>query len=260
MTYKESYVDTIGDIMTVTENLLSALRSVFRAKGITYMDAAIALELSEVSIKRLFSDKNCSLIRLEKLCELADTDFSELIAIADSRQQHLTELTLQQEKLLVCDTRLLLTAVCIINHWTFDEILSKYQFSISQLTGVFTKLDKLGIIDLLPGNRYRLKISRGFSWQPRGPIQNFFMQSILKTYLHEGITDTGNHFRFVWGMLAKESVDELNRKIHRLIDDYMKIAEQDVRIPVENKLTSSLLIMFRENWEPDTFKQHWKEK
>ena len=246
--------------MIVTENLLGALRSVFRAKGITYKDAAKALNLSEVSVKRLFSDKNCSLLRLEKLCELADTDFSQLISIAESKQQLLTELTVQQEKMLVDDTRLLLVAVCIINHWTFDEILFKYQFTVAQLTGMFTKLDGLKIIDLLPGNRYHLKISRGFSWQPRGPIQNFFLQSILQAYLSDGIESSGNHFRFVWGMLAKESVDELNRKIHRLIDEYMKIAEQDVRIPVENKLTSSLLIMFREDWEPDTFKQHWKDE
>ncbi len=246
--------------MIATKNLLDALRSVFRSKGITYKDAANALELSEVSIKRIFSDKNCSLIRLEKLCELADTDFAELITIAESKQQRLTELSVQQEKMLVNDTRLLLVAVCIINHWTFEEIMSKYQFTVAQLTGLFTKLDKLKIIELLPGNRYHLKISRGFRWQACGPIQNFFVQSILQSYLQDGMADTENHFRFVWGMLAKESVNELNRKIHRLIDEYMKIAEQDVRIPVENKLTSSLLIMFREDWEPDTFKQHWNKK
>ena len=243
----------------MTENLLGALRSVFRTKGITYKDAAKALDLSEVSIKRLFAERNCSLIRLEKLCELAGTDFSELLTIAELKQQQLTELSVHQEKILVSDMRLLLVTVCIINHWTFNEILSKYQFSVVQLTGLFTKLDKLGIIDLQPGNRYRLKVSRRFSWQPRGPIQNFFVQSILQTYLHGGIEGGGNHFHFVWGMLAKESVNELNRKIHRLVDEYMTIAEQDVRVPVENKLTSSLLIMFREDWEPDTFKLHRKE-
>lgn len=59
-------------------------------------------------------------------------------------------------------------------------------------------------------------------------------------------------------MLSKESVDELNRKIHRLIDDYLRIVEQDVRIPVKNKLTSSLLVLFREDWEPQAFKALWK--
>ncbi len=244
--------------MAMTDNLLTALKTVFHDRGLTYQDAATALGLSHVSIKRLFSEKNCSLARLEKLCEFAKTDFSELIKITETQQQQLTGLTLQQEKMLVSDTRLLVVAVCIINHWSFDQILSKYQFTSPQLTGVFTKFDKFGVIDLLPGNRYRLKISRRFNWLPSGPIQKFFFESILQTYVHSGLQGNGNHFRFEWGMLTKESVDELNRKIHRLLDDYMHIAQQDARIPVENKLTSSLLIMFREDWEPESFKQHWK--
>jgi len=244
--------------MSATKNLLDALKTVFRNKGITYRDAANALDLSEVSIKRIFSEKNCSLQRLEKLCDLAETDFSTLLEIAESKQQQLTELTLEQEKLLVGDTRLLVVSVCIINYWSFEQILSQYQFTEAELTGAFTQLDKLGVIELLPGNRYRLKVSRNFRWRIRGPIQNFFIESVLQSYLHSDLQDTGNQFRFTWGMLSKESVEELNRKIHRLIDDYLRIVEQDVRIPVENKLTSSLLILFREDWEPKAFKALWK--
>jgi len=242
--------------MAMTENLLNALKTILHERGITYKKAGIALKLSEVSIKRLFSEKNCSLARLEKLCELANTDFTELSKIAELQHQQLTELSLQQEKMLVSDIRLLVIAVCLINHWSFDQILTKYQFDVTQLTGIFTKLDKFGVIDLLPGNRYRLKVSRRFNWLANGPIQKFFLESILQTYLQGGLAENGNHFRFEWGMLAKESVNELNRKIHRLLDEYMHIAKQDARIPVEDKLTSSLLIMFREDWEPDSFKQH----
>ncbi|VAW63787.1 hypothetical protein MNBD_GAMMA10-2767 [hydrothermal vent metagenome] len=244
--------------MAMTENLLSALKHVFHNRGITYKDAAAALELSEVSIKRLFSEKNCSLLRLEKLCELANTDFTQLLAIAESQQQQLTQLSLQQEKMLVSDIRYLVVAVCIINRWRFEQILARYQFSEAQLTGVFTKLDKFGLIELLTENRYRLKVSRCFSWLPDGPIQTFFLESVLQSYLEGGIQNDASHFRFIWGMLTKESVNELNRKIHRLLDEYTHIAEQDIKIPIENKLTSSLLIMFRENWEPDSFRQHWK--
>ena len=156
-------------------------------------------------------------------------------------------------------SRLLLVAVCIINHWQFDEILAKYTFSQAQLTGMFTKLDKLGIISLLPSNRYHRKISRSFRWQPRGPIQNYFIQSILQDYLDSSVQSSGNHFHFVWGMLAKESAIELNRKIHQLVDEYLPIAELDRRIPVAEKMTSSLLVMFREDWEPQKFKREIRQ-
>lgn len=245
--------------MAMTENLLIALKKLFRVRGITYKDAALALDLSEVSVKRLFSECNCSLARFEKLCELAGTDIGELLVMVESQQQQLTQLSVQQEQILVSDTRLLLVAVCIINHWHFDEILAKYNFSTPQLTRLFTTLDKLGIISLLPGNRYHLKIARSFSWQSHGPIQSYFVQSILQDYLKSSVQNSGNHFRLVWGMLTKESAEELNRKIHRLIDEYLQIAEQDRRIPVSEKMTSSLLVMFREDWEPQIFQQEMRE-
>ncbi|VAW69578.1 hypothetical protein MNBD_GAMMA09-2531 [hydrothermal vent metagenome] len=55
-----------------------------------------------------------------------------------------------------------------------EKILEKYQFRKSDLTDIFTKLDRLGIIDLLAGNRYRLKVSQRFSWLKNGLIQHFF--------------------------------------------------------------------------------------
>lgn len=213
--------------MAITSNLLDALKTIMRAKGITYKAAAQALELSEVSIKRIFSEKNCSLTRLEKLCKFAETDFSELVEIAESKQQKVGQLSHEQERMLVSDSCLLVVSVCIINYWSFAEILAKYQFTEAELSGAFTKLDRLGIIELLPANRYRLKISRRFNWQPRGPIQNFFIESILQAYLHSDVQDGGNHFHFTWGMLSKESADELNRKIHSVVDEYRQSGRED---------------------------------
>jgi hypothetical protein len=60
-------------------------------------------------------------------------------------------------------------------------------------------------------------------------------------------------------MLSKQSAQELNRKIKHLIDEYLLIAQQDMRISVNDKMTSSLLILFREDWEPDAFKTEWKK-
>lgn len=244
--------------MSMTDNLLSALKGVFKQKGITYKDAAIALELSEVSIKRIFSDHTISLVRLEKLCEFAKTDFGELMQLVEQASQKITHLTVEQERELVSNKRLLLLGVCIINHWSFDDVLNKYQFEETELMTLFAQMDRLKIIEYLPGNRYRLNIARDFSWQPNGPIHHYFAKSILDEYLSGKPSHSTNHFRFVWGMLSKQSAQELNQKIKRLIDEYLQIAQQDARIPVNDKMTSSLMILFREDWEPAEFKTEWR--
>lgn len=240
--------------MSTTDHLLGALKQILKRQGITYKAAADALGLSEASVKRLFSERSFSLDRLDKLCELAGTDIGELLQVAEAGMQQTDQLSVQQERELVSDLKLLLVAVCIINLWSFDEILNRYSFQKPELVRLFAALDRHGIIELLPGNRYKLKLSRRFRWQPGGPIQAFFLGSILKESLETGLRDNQTHLRFVWGMLTRESAQECNRKIARLIEEYLLLAKQDVRVSVEEKLSSSLFILFRENWEPAVFK------
>ena len=128
-----------GFTMSTTVKLLNALKRLMRNKGITYKQAAAALDLSEVSIKRLFSEHSFSLLRIEKLCELANTDLAELIQLAEASQQHVDQLSLQQEQELVEDVSLLLVAVCIINHLSFDDILGKYNINEHTLIRTFRK-------------------------------------------------------------------------------------------------------------------------
>jgi transcriptional regulator with XRE-family HTH domain len=243
--------------MSTTDSLLNALKRLMRNKGITYKQAASVLDLSEVSVKRLFSERSFSLLRIEKLCDLAGTDLAELIQLAEASQKHADQLSLQQEQQLVEDTSLLLVAVCIINHLSFDDILRKYDINEPALIRIFVKLDRMKIIDLLPGNRYRLKLSRRFSLQPNGPIQSFFIKNMLKDFFSSHAKQEHVPFQLAWGMLSKESVQELHKKIQRLIDEYLQIAEHDKGIPVQEKMTSSLFIMFHEDMEPDLFKQQW---
>ena len=53
--------------MSQTDQILTALKKCLRAKGLTYRDVAAALELSEASVKRLFSEQSFSLKRLEEI-------------------------------------------------------------------------------------------------------------------------------------------------------------------------------------------------
>ena len=43
-------------------------------------------------------------------------------------------------------------------------------------------LDRLKIIDLLPGNRIRLRLATHFSWLPDGPDPAFFLQRYSRIF------------------------------------------------------------------------------
>ncbi len=204
-------------------------------------------------MKRLFSEQSFTLSRIETLCELADTDLAELLAMAEQELQKKQSLTMEQEQSIVNNPKLLLVGVCIINRCSFNDILARYQLSKPELIGLFTKLDSLEIIELLPGNRYRLKIAPNFHWQTNGPIQRFFIKSLMGDFLSGEMCGIDNNMNYVWGMLTKESARELSHKIRRLVDDYVQLAAHEAKVPFNDKLSSSLLIVFKESWEPKAF-------
>lgn len=246
--------------MSMTDNLVAVLKQHMKTRGLTYKNAAVALDLSEVSVKRLFSEKNFTLQRLEVLCDLAGISLGDLMDRAENEIQKTDQLTPAQEQAIVDNPKLLLVGVCIINHYSFEDILGKYRIEEPELIGLFTKLDKLNIIELLPGNRYRLKLSPDFTWQPKGPIQRFFIESLVSEYMVGEMQGADNYMHLIWGMLSRESVLELEQKIRRLIDDYMHLTAHDRRLPMSEKHTSGLLVLFKENWEPSVFKSQWQQK
>lgn len=246
--------------MSMTDHLVAALKQQLRAKNLTYRDAAVVLNLSEASVKRLFSEQNFTMHRLEILCDLAEISLSELLDVAEHQVQKTDQLSREQEQAIVENPKLLLVGVCIINGYSFADILAKYRLEEPELIGLFTRLDRLDIIELLPGNRYRLKLSPDFNWQPNGPIQRFFIESLVAEYMVGEMKSSDSHMHLVWGMLSPESGVELEQKIRRLIDDYVHLTSKASKLPMAGKHNSSLFVVFKENWEPSVFKAQWQKK
>src|SRR5690554_7972479 len=65
--------------MAQTSAIVSELKRQLRAHGLTYQDVAQALELSEASVKRLFSDRQFSLKRLDQICGLMGMEITDLV-------------------------------------------------------------------------------------------------------------------------------------------------------------------------------------
>src|SRR5919205_2255755 len=159
--------------MAQTALLLDVVKAALRQRGITYAQVAAALDLSESSVKRLFAHKDMPLTRLESICAVMELELADLFELAQSAQRRLTELTAEQERALVDDPKLLMVGVLVLSHWTVEQILEQYQLSQAQLVGLLTRLDRLRIIDLLPGNRIKVRLARNFNWRKGGPIQRF---------------------------------------------------------------------------------------
>ena len=169
--------------MVQSKRIVEALKQALRTRGVSYAQVARGLALSESSVKRLFSTGAFSLHRLEAVCDLAGLDLLELARQADAQRYRMPALTVDQERELVGDPALLLVAVCALNRWPFERILERYRFDTPRLVGLLARLDRMGLIELLPGNRIRLRIARSFAWLPDGPIHRFFVDRLQSEFL-----------------------------------------------------------------------------
>ena len=173
--------------MSTTTDLLLQLKAELKAAGVTYATVAERLGMAESSVKRMFSkDGDMPVSRIDDICRIINLDFADLARRVADTQPLMLELTLAQEKAVVADRNLLIVAICVISQMPADEILATYDISEPKLIRALTRLDKIGIIDLRPGNRYRLKVAKGFRWLPHGPVMDFFRKEVLHDYFAGG--------------------------------------------------------------------------
>jgi DNA-binding Xre family transcriptional regulator len=160
--------------MSTTVDLVQALKNELKTARMTYADLARALGMAESSVKRMLAKSDMPLSRVDAICRALKMDFAELARRVADAQPLLRELTHDQEKAVVKDKKLILVAISVLSQWTLEQIVAAYRISEAECIGCFAQLDRIGIIELRPLNRYRLKLAKTFRWRPHGPVMDFF--------------------------------------------------------------------------------------
>src|ERR1700754_478626 len=143
--------------------IVNELKLALRERGLTYQTVAKKLHLSLASVKRLFSTGNFSLKRVDQICELLGVGLYELLEQGHERATQVNQLTLAQEEEIVADPKLFFITWVTLNRAPVEEIVRDFQFSEREVFRYLSKLDQLKVIELLPGSRTKLLVSRHFS-------------------------------------------------------------------------------------------------
>ena len=181
-------------------------------------------------------------------------EITDLAKRVEHESERVVQLTLQQEREIVSDPKLLLVAIHALNHWTLDEIVAQYTISKTECVRLLTRLDRLRIIDLLPNNRIRVIVGRNFSWLPDGPFRRHFRGQLEANFFASRFDGKGEHLAFVNGMLPRNSNALIQHHMRRLEVEFTELHNQDVGLPLEDRFGTSLFIAMRP-WAPDVFKK-----
>ena len=238
--------------MAQTSALLDTLKRALKARGKTYVDVADALGLSEASVKRLFSREDFSLERLDKVCQMLEIEISDLVQQMNDEQNQLQQLTAEQEQQLVDDKTLLAVAICSLNRWTMAEIVAFYDMTEGECFQKLAALDRLKLIDLLPGNRIKLRVAPTFRWLPNGPIQTLFQERLGPQFLKGRFNRDDECLIVLNGMLSKESISEFVRKVKRLAREYEVANTDDAALPLGERYGTTVVLAMR-GWQYGLF-------
>lgn len=127
-----------------------------------------------------------------------------------------------------------------------------YRLTDHQAIQYLAQLDRIGIIELKPLNRYRLKLAKTFRWRPHGPVMQFFREHAMMDYFAGGFGAEGESLLLVHGSISKGLASTFTDRMQRVAQDFAQQHLADQRLPRKELQGYTLLLAMR-NWEFEAF-------
>ena len=238
--------------MSTTADLVLTLKKELKSAQMTYADLARALGMAESSVKRMLAKGDMPLSRIDAICRALRLDFAELARRVADAQPLLSELTHDQEKAVVADKKLLLAAISVLSQWTLEQIVATYRITPTEGIQYLAQLDRIGIIELRPLNRYRLKLAKTFRWRPHGPVMNYFRENALLDYFSGGFDGAGEGVLLVHGSVSRALAPSFLERMQRVAQDFAQQHQADQKLADKDREGYTLLLAMR-SWEFEAF-------
>jgi DNA-binding Xre family transcriptional regulator len=235
-----------------TRDLVDALKQELKAAQMTYADLALALGMAESSVKRMLSKGDMPLSRVDAVCRALKIDFADLARRVADAQPLQCEMSAEQERAVVADKKLLLVAICVLSQWTLEQMTASYRLSEADCVKYLVQLDRIGIIELRPLNRYRLKLAKTFRWRPHGPVMNYFREHALLDYFAGGFDGPGEGLMLVHGAVSRALAPLFMERLQRVAQDFAQQHQTDQKLAGKDREGYTLVLAMR-RWEFEAF-------
>ncbi len=231
--------------MSGTADLIGAIKGELKRAHLTYADLGRELGMAESSVKRMFARADMPLKRIDEVCRVLKLDFADLARQVADRQVLGQQLTEAQEEAVVGNPKLLLMATCALSEWPLEEIVATYRISEAEGIGYLAQLDRLGILELRPLNRYRLKVAKTFRWRTHGPVMRFFRQQGIDDFFAGGFDGDAELLSLVHGRMSPAAAALLRDRLQRVAHDFAQQHKVDMKLPDDRRRPYTLIIGMR---------------
>ena len=236
--------------------LFVVIKRKLKAKSLTYRDIAYSLDATEISVKRWFSEERLTVQQLSAIASLLGQTMTELMQEAE--EPPLQQLSQEQETELMKDFRqkkdfrLLAILRCVMCNLNVGDIVANFHFTEAECIQYLSKLDRLRIIDLLPNNQIRVRISRDADVLPSGPLKRFFLDRVIPDFLESEFDNPHEDFTVLRASLSAEAIKQFRVYTRRLKRQLDELHVESFATPYELRYPFTVVMMHRD-WEPEAF-------
>lgn len=213
-----------------TVRIRSTIKTLLKRHGSSYRELALALDLSESSIKQLMTKGNFTTDRLEKIAEYFGLYMSEFFEMAFQEDQTSYMLTSKQEEMLAANPTAM-HVLFLLSGFPAQEAKKRADIDEKSWKKALFALAKENFIELGEGDTVRLKIRGPYMWNLGGILANavvpdylnFLKENLMLPSLLPGALQSTFEL-----YMTEELFEQFKADLRKLVYRYFHLARLDV--------------------------------
>lgn len=212
--------------MKSSQILVETLKQALKLRQINYKTLAQAWGLSEASVKRIMSQGDITLDRIEQACELMQMSFGELIRMTPFQTEVVDQELLPEHEIeFAKEPRLFHFWSLLSDGQTVKAIERKYEISANEIQKFLSVLDHIGLIEWHPGNKVRILVRNRVRFRKDGPMGKKIVMEAKTSFLNADFKASEEHMRFGRYKLNPQSANRYKVKMDKLINEMKSESE-----------------------------------
>ena len=124
-------------------------------------------------------------------------------------------------------------------------MIADYDFDQEDARRHLIALDKLGLIELHPHDRFRVLVSSNIFWNREGPLWMAFRKVFTQDLLNHRFDMPNERLEFCPAVLTGDSYRIILRKMDALMTQFNELAEMDSALPLKNRFSVGMILGLR---------------
>lgn len=234
-------------LTTEFKSVIKILKEILKERQLSYKDLAVRLQMSESGVKKIFTGKDCSFLKLMQISKILGIKFSDLMNEIEHEEMRPVHFNQKQQEIFLKDRSLFYFYVkLIIERMSVEEIKIESRLSEAQCFKYLKSLDDLGIIKLQPGGKVKLpRISLVSQFGPGALLEKTYQDwglSTVKNLAHPKHQASGK-FIIRCLKMKEETYRDFLTQLRELEKQIAKRALREMAVSTKNLITTRWISM-----------------